>query len=89
MTIEDSMVLARCLEASVDVYEGLQRYENARLDRTSRIVRSSFDRAQRMRNLELPDPDQALGFMDRQFGSSGSGDQYDWIHEYDAMSAPV
>lgn len=42
-----------------------------------------------MRNLELADPDQALAFMDRQFGSSGSGDQYDWIHEYDAMSAPV
>jgi salicylate hydroxylase len=89
MTIEDGMILARCLDVSADVVQALQRYETARLDRTSRIVRSSFDRAQRMRNLALADPDQAKAFMDRQFASTGSGDQYDWIHEYDAMSAPV
>jgi salicylate hydroxylase len=89
MTIEDGMVLARCLDASADVVQALQRYERARLDRTSHIVRSSFDRAQRMRNLALVDPDQAKAFMDRQFASTGPGDQYDWIHEYDAMSTPV
>ena len=61
----------------------------SRLDRTSRIVRSSFDRAERMLNLELANPDQAKAFMDRQFASTGLGDQYDWIHEYDAMSASV
>ncbi len=83
------MILARCLEASTDVAEALKRYEYARLDRTSRIVRSSFDRAQRMRNLELANPDRATAFMDLQFASAGPGDQYDWIHEYDALSAPV
>jgi salicylate hydroxylase len=72
MTIEDGMILARCLGASVDVCEALQRYERARLDRTSRIVRSSFGRAQRMRNLELADRTQAKAFMDRQFRSMGS-----------------
>jgi salicylate hydroxylase len=89
MTIEDGMILARCLEASADVSEALKRYESARLARTSRIVQSSFDRAQQMRNLALADPDQAKAFMDRQFASGGLGDQYDWIHGYDAMSAPV
>ncbi len=83
------MILARCLEASTDVADALKRYENARLDRTWRIVRSSFDRAQRMRNRELADPDQATAFMDRQFASGGHSDQYDWIHEYDALSASV
>ena len=89
MTMEDGVVLARCLEASADVLEALQRYESARLDRTSRIVRSSFDRAQRMRNPELANPDQAKAFMDRQFASAGPAEQYDWVHEYDAMSAAV
>jgi salicylate hydroxylase len=89
MTIEDGMIIARSLEASANVCDALQRYERARLDRTSRIVRSSFDRAQRMRNLELANPDRAKAFMDRQFASTGSSDQYQWIHEYDAMSAPV
>jgi salicylate hydroxylase len=89
MTIEDGMILARCLEASADVLEAMQRYESARLSRTARIVQSSFDRAQRMRNLALANPDQTRAFMDRQFGSTGSEDQYAWIHEYDATSAPI
>ena len=38
MAIEDSMILARCLEISADTTEALQRYEVARLERTSRIV---------------------------------------------------
>ncbi len=89
MTMEDAMILARCLEASTDVADALKRYENARMGRTSRIVRSSFDRAQRMRNRELANPDQATAFMDRQFASGGHSDQYDWIHQYDALSALV
>ncbi len=89
MTIEDAMILARCLEASGDVCEALQRYEGARLDRTSRIVRSALDRAERMRNVGLADPDQATAFMDRQFSSNGSSETYDWIHEYDALSVSV
>jgi len=89
MTIEDAIVLARSMEASANVDKALQRYEHARLARTARIVRSSFDRAQRMRNLELADPDQAKAFMSRQFPSMRSGDPYEWIHEYDAMSVCV
>jgi hypothetical protein len=42
-----------------------------------------------MRNLELANPDLATAFMDRQFASTGSGDQCDWNHEYNALSAPV
>jgi hypothetical protein len=33
--------------------------------------------------------DLATAFMDRQFASTGSGDQCDWNHEYNALSAPV
>ena len=32
MTMEDAMILERCLEASTDVAETLKRYENVRLD---------------------------------------------------------
>jgi len=56
MALEDGMVLARCLEASDDVTEALQRYERARLERTTRIVENSFENAMRMRNPELSDP---------------------------------
>jgi hypothetical protein len=65
----------------------LQRYEAARLDRTSRIVQASFDRIVRTRN-ELADPHLAQAFMKRLF-TSASGNTYEWIHQYDAVSAPV
>jgi salicylate hydroxylase len=87
MAIEDSMILVRCLEASASIEEALQRYEAARLNRTSQIVQSSFERMVRVRK-ELADPNLARAFMDRLF-TSASGDAYNWIHQYDAMSAPV
>ena len=85
MTIEDSMILARCLEASTSIVEALQRYEAARLDRTSRIVQTAFDRLERTRD-ELADPNLAKAFMER---LTASGDPYDWIYQYDAVSVPV
>jgi salicylate hydroxylase len=89
MAIEDGMILARCLQDSADIAEALQRYETARHGRTSRIVQSSFDRASRMRNIDLANSNSARAFMDRQFAATRSGDPYDWIHGYDAMVAPV
>ena len=49
MAIEDGMVLARCLD-SFDSPEALRRYEAARLDRTSRIVRGSLENVSRYHN---------------------------------------
>jgi salicylate hydroxylase len=69
MAIEDSMILARCLEAFASIDLALQRYEAARLDRTSRIVQASFDRMMRTRD-ELADPKLAQAFMHRLITSS-------------------
>jgi salicylate hydroxylase len=52
MAIEDACVLARALSASDDPHEGLERYEVARLERTTRVAAASrsagehFQRAQ-------------------------------------------
>ena len=87
MAIEDSIILARCLEAFDTITEALQRYETARLDRTSRIVHSSFDRISRL-GTELANPAQVKAFMDRQ-SASALGAAYDWMHQYDAITTPV
>ena len=87
MAIEDSVILARCLEASTTIVEALQRYEAARLNRTSRIVQTAFERLDRTRD-ELADPNLANAFMER-LVASASGDPHDWIHQYDSVSAPV
>jgi salicylate hydroxylase len=87
MAIEDSLILARCLEASTSIVEAFQRYEAARLNRTSRIVQSALEHPVRTRD-ELADPNLAEAFMERLFASA-AGDTYDWIHQYDAVSASV
>ena len=46
MAIEDGVVLARCLDAHDDMPEALQAYEDARRERTSRLVRAANDSAQ-------------------------------------------
>jgi salicylate hydroxylase len=81
------MILARCLEASDTITEALERYQTSRLDRTSRIVHSSFDRISRF-GTELATPDQVKAFIERQ-SASMLGAAYDWMHQYDATTTPV
>jgi 2-polyprenyl-6-methoxyphenol hydroxylase-like FAD-dependent oxidoreductase len=88
MAIEDGMVLARCLDSS-DSAEALRRYEAARLDRTSRIVRGSLENVSRYHNPQLADPATAQDFMAREFAPGAMGVRYDWLYEYDALSVPI
>jgi salicylate hydroxylase len=88
MAIEDGMVLARCLSA-YDIPDALHRYEAARLDRTSRIVRGSLENVSRYHNPQLADPVQAQAFMEREFAPRAMGARYDWLYEYDALTVPV
>jgi salicylate hydroxylase len=88
MAIEDGMVLARCLDA-FDIPQALRRYEAARLERTSRIVRGSLENASRYHNPQLADPVAAQEFMAREFAPRAMGARYDWLYEYDALTVPV
>jgi salicylate hydroxylase len=88
MAIEDGLVLARCLDA-FDIVEALRRYEVARLDRTSRIVRGSLENVSRYHNPQLADPVTAQEFMAREFAPRAMGARYDWLYEYDALTVPV
>ncbi len=88
MAIEDGMVLARCLDA-FPVEEALRRYEAARLDRTSRIVRASLENVSRYHNPQLAEPEPARAFMEREFAPRAMGARYDWLYEYDALTAAI
>jgi salicylate hydroxylase len=89
MAIEDGMILARCLDADADIATALRRYEAARLDRTSRIVRGSLENVSRYHNPQLADPVQARDFMAREFAPRAMGARYDWLYEYDALNVPI
>jgi salicylate hydroxylase len=89
MAIEDGMVLARALAADADIPSALHRYEVARLDRTSRIVRGAADNTGRFHNPQLADPAVAEAIIDREFHPSQVKLRYDWLFEYDALTTPV
>ena len=90
MAIEDGMVLARCLDNTPDdPADALARYETARLDRTTRIVRGALENVSRYHNPRLAEPDGAQAFADQQFAQSKVKDRYDWLFDYDANTVPA
>jgi salicylate hydroxylase len=90
MALEDSIVLARCLSAhAADLPVGLQRYEQLRLDRTSRIVLGSAANAARFHNPLLADPVEASRYVDREWNEDRVRERYEWLFSYDATAVDV
>jgi salicylate hydroxylase len=90
MAIEDSMVLARCLDHDQgDPQLALRRYEALRRERTARITRSSAEQVGRVHNPELADPESARRYVDREWGKAQVDDRYQWVYGYDARNVPL
>ena len=79
MAIEDAAVLARCLDAKVNVTEALQRYQRNRLARTARIVNESTESRWLYR---IEDEDEMRrAFRDKDIGKSRT----EWLYSYDPL----
>ncbi|HEY8581073.1 MAG TPA: FAD-dependent monooxygenase, partial [Beijerinckiaceae bacterium] len=90
MAIEDGLVLARCLERDSGSPEaGLQRYERARIARTSEIVRRSTEAARRFHNPALADPEGAAAYVDREWSPEKVEARYGWLFAYDAARVEI
>lgn len=89
MALEDSIVLARALDAYADVEEALQRYQNVRVERATKIVNGSNETGRRFHNRTLADPVAAVGFMEREWAPEKVRTRYDWLFEYDAMAVAI
>jgi salicylate hydroxylase len=90
MAIEDGIVLARALESSrADPQEALQRYEKARIARTSEIVRRSTEAAHRFHNPALADGEGAAAYVDREWTPAKIEARYGWLFEYDALRVEI
>jgi salicylate hydroxylase len=88
--LEDGVVLARCLAASADdVPLALKRFQDLRAARTATIVRGSSENARRFHNPTLADPAAAVAYVDREWQPERIRKRYDWLFEYDAVSAPL
>jgi salicylate hydroxylase len=89
MAIEDGVVLARCLDAFDDVLQALQAYEEARRDRTARLVRAANDNASRFHNPALGDAAGARHFVDTEWQEAKVKQRYDWVFEYDPVRVGI
>ncbi len=89
MAIEDGVVLARCLDAYDDAGVALQKYEQARKERTYNMVRGAADNTYRFHNRALADPEGAGAFIDKEWQPEAIAARYDWLFKYDVLTAPV
>lgn len=89
MAIEDGVVLARCLEKYPDVETALTHYQNARVERATKIVIGSTEAGKRFHNPILADSAAAVGYMEREWAPEKVRLRYDWLFEYDATAIPI
>ncbi|CAN7567239.1 hypothetical protein LJR296_003958 [Cupriavidus necator] len=67
----------------------LERYEAARKERTSRIVRGSAENAKRFHNPALATRQGAKAYIDEQFSEPLVRSRYEWLFEYNVDSVPL
>jgi salicylate hydroxylase len=90
MALEDGFILARALDAcGGDVEEALRRYENARKERTAKIVQGSAENTRRFHNPALAEPAGAQAYVDREWSEERVKSRYEWLFTYDATGAAI
>lgn len=89
-SIEDGVVLARCLEHYASDWPlALQKFEDARIERTSRMVRGATANTGRFHSAELTTEEGAEAYLKREWSSEPIADRYDWLYKYDVQTAPI
>jgi salicylate hydroxylase len=90
MAIEDGYLLGRCLERyQADPGEALMRFQAARAERTSTIVRRSADNAKRFHNPALAHAEGAAAYVTREWSEERVKERYEWLFKYDVDTVPI
>ena len=90
MALEDGYVLARALDAEgEDIAQGLVRYEQARKERTTKVVLGSAENGRRFQSRTLADAAAAQVYVDREWQPEKVRQRYEWLFTYDVTAVPV
>jgi len=87
MALEDGAVLAAALGAAPDIPAALQRYEQCRIERTSRIVQGATAAGHRFHHQQLAEGEAARAYVAREWAEEKVRANYHWLFEYDALNA--
>lgn len=89
-SLEDGVVLARCLvKYEDDPALALQKYEAARIERTSKMVRGATANTERFHSPELATEETAEPYLQLEWGTESLHERYDWLYRYDAVNAEI
>lgn len=88
-TLEDAVVLARCLAQYDDVPTALTRYDAIRRPRAYRMMAGAAENTSRFHNQALGSPQGAEEFVAREWQSAAVSDRYDWLFAYAADQVEV
>lgn len=88
-TLEDAVVLGRCLAKYRDAPTALQRYDAVRRPRAHRMMAGAAENTSRFHNPELLTPTLAEAFVAREWGAQAIGERYDWLFNYDAEQVEI
>jgi len=89
MALEDGAMLARCLRETADAQQALRRYEDARVERTSRIVQGSAANTKRFHNPALAAAEGAVAYVDREWNEARVRERYHWLFDYKVDQIPL
>jgi 2-polyprenyl-6-methoxyphenol hydroxylase-like FAD-dependent oxidoreductase len=90
MAIEDAFVLARCLTVCGEDYaQAFERYEAARIPRTTRIVMGSAAAKNRFHDRRLADDTTADRYIDEEWSPERIEERYDWLFAYNALNVEI
>jgi salicylate hydroxylase len=88
-TLEDALVLARCLQRYNDAPTALRRYDEVRRPRAYSMMQGAAENTSRFHNQALANPDTAEAFVTKEWQAAAVNDRYDWLFAYDAESVEI
>ncbi|WP_374526682.1 FAD-dependent monooxygenase [Novosphingobium sp.] len=89
MSIEDGVILGRCLDKYSDPVEALKKYEDARVERTSKMVRGAKENTARFHESALATEEGAVKYMESEWSRDPIHDRYDWLYRYDVLTTEI
>jgi salicylate hydroxylase len=89
MAIEDGAMLARCLRETADPQQALRRFQDARVERTTRIVQGSAANTRRFHNPALASAQGAVEYVDREWNEARVRERYHWLFDYKVDQVPL
>jgi salicylate hydroxylase len=90
MAIEDSYVIAACLERHfTDPASAMARYEDIRRERTTAVVRKSHENRRQAFNPALADQDEAVVSVAEDWQQTLARERLDWLYTYDATAIAI